>query len=233
MEEHQNHLKNLCRVCAGRPKKYTHNKNSDTCTSLLLSAFGVDVTGEPEDVYPTSVCNSCFRSMQRISKSKSTGMLLKTSLTISSWQPHSDSCQVCCCEGGGGGRPKKRKVCAGRPCADDVTHLGREIMKAVNVINPPLFSDLPLCPSRFLPTPTLSSLQCQHCHYIPNKPIELLPCHHLLCVSCIQAATTTKILTCSCSSTEVTVTEPHPVVLQLLGNLLLNCPGECGEVIQL
>ena len=102
-------------------------------------------------------------------------------------------------------------------------------MRAVNDINPPLFSDIPLQASYFLPSPILPRLLCQHCKCIPDRPIEVLPCHHLLCVSCISE---TQPLVCGCSSVHVTVTEPHPIVLDLLRTLLMGCP-KCGQVTTL
>lgn len=236
MEQHKKNLENLCRVCAKKGKKYTFNKNSDACKALLLAAFGVDVDSEAEEVYPTYVCSNCYKSMKRIKQSKESGVILKSHLSISTWLPHTESCLICNYESSRGGRPPKRKLSGhgtGRPRDDDISHLSREIMRAVNNINPPQYSNIPLQASHFFPTPTLPSLLCQHCRSIPNRPIELLPCHHLICISCIMKITETRILTCMCSPAEITVTTPHPVVLQLLSSLLLNCPQLCGQVIEL
>ncbi len=94
-------------------------------------------------------------------------------------------------------------------------------MREVNKITPV---------SLFLPTPTLL---CQHCKSIPNQPIELLPCHHLICVTCIEKITETSILTCTCNSATQnanTISIPHPVILKLLSSLLLK---HCDQVIEL
>lgn len=166
--------------------------------------------------------------MQRIKASKETGVMLKSQLSLSSWFSHSDeSCPVCDSDSS-----DKHKKSAGRPRNDDVGHLSREIMREVNNINPPQYSNLSLERSHFLPKPILQSLLCQHCQHIPNRPLELLPCRHLICISCITRITETHILTCSCSPVETQVVQPHPVVIEL-GSLLLNCPGECGQVITL
>ena len=106
-------------------RKYKDNKKSDTCRSLLLFAFGVDITDEPEDIYPTLVCNNCYRTMQRISSAKSSGVPFNTSLTLSSWSAHSQACQLCSQECESGGWPRKKKH-TGRPLAADVTHLARQ-----------------------------------------------------------------------------------------------------------
>ena len=234
MEEHRKHLKKLCRVCGTQPKKYTYSKHNDSCKPLLLSAFGVDVSTEAEEVYPTNVCNNCYRSMQRIVSAKESGVMMKSSLSLFSWLPHSeDACSVCQFVGSSSGRPKKKKLSGiGRPCNDDICHLSREIMRTVNEINPPHLSNFTLEVSLFLPTPNISSLLCKHCQHIPSTPIEVLPCHHLVCVPCIQRITMTQVLTCTCNAASVTVTHPHPIIIELLGNLLLTCP-ECSEVLKL
>lgn len=231
MEGHQSRLKFLCRVCAKTSKKYSHRKDSDVCKPLLLAAVGVDVESEPKEVYPSCVCNKCYLSLQRIKKSKETGVVLKSQLILSSWSPHSDeSCPICDDDSSDKHQIKKS---AGRPRNDDICHLSREIMREVNNINPPQYSNLSLESSHFLPTPILQSLLCQHCKCIPNRPLELFPCHHLICILCIIKITETHTLTCSCSPVETQIIQPHPVVIELLGSLLLNCPGECGQVITL
>ena len=75
----------------------------------------------------------CATTMQRISSAKSSGVPFNTSLTLSSWSAHSQACQLCSQECDSGGWPRKKKH-TGRPLAADVTHLGREIMRMVNLI---------------------------------------------------------------------------------------------------
>lgn len=180
MADHQNRLKNMCRVCGKRPKKYSHNKESDACKSLLLGSFGIDVKSEPKEVYPHLVCNNCYLSMQRINRSKESGIALKSHLTLSSWLPHCDeSCLVCDGKMTNDRHQSLAVEGRGRPRNDDITHLSRNTMRAVNSINPPQYSDLSLDRSFFLQVPILSSLLCQHCNCIPNRPLELQPCHHL------------------------------------------------------
>ena len=234
MENHQNILKLLCRVCGKKPKTYTHKKNSDACNSLLITAFGIDVRSESQEVYPTLVCNNCYLSMKRIKISKESGVALKSQLSLSHWFPHSnESCPVC--DGGGSNNQKKSVVRTGRPPNNDIVHLSREIMREINKINPRKYSDLPLQRLHFIPTPILPSLLCRICNCVPNRPLELLPCHHLICISCISKITETQILTCPCteSSERPQVVGPHPVVSQLLDSLKLSCPKGCGQVITL
>lgn len=234
MEEHTNHLKNRCRLCGCKPRGYTHSKHSNACKALLLGTLTIDVTTEPEELYPTVVCNKCYSAMKRISESKESGVMLKSSLSVTSWLPHSEEGCLVCHETVTTGRPKKRRLSAvGRPRDDDVDHLCRETMRKVNEINPPLLSDgIPLHASHFLPSPMLPRLLCQHCKCIPDRPIEVLPCHHLLCVSCIKCVSEAQPLLCGCSNVQVTITEPHPIVLDLLRTLLMGCP-KCGRVTTL
>ena len=163
-------------------------------------------------------------------------MAYKTALSPAKWTPHTDSedqpCPVC---NNLTVRHRKTKS-QGRPCNDDITHISRNIMRAVNTINPPRFSDLPLAQSLFLPAPTLEDLVCQHCHSIPNQPLEILLCHHLICTTCIGRITETDTLKCTYTPTVVTpenLSIPHPVVLKLLKSLLLKCPLLCGQILQL
>lgn len=209
-----------------------HKKDSHACKSLLKATLGVDVDSEPKEIFPVLVCNNCYRSMQRIQSSKESGMVLSTQLRLSSWVPHSESCPVCYCDNGSD-KHKRRRSGTGRPCSNDISHLSREVMRVVNNINPRQYSNLPLQRSHFLPTPNIQSLLCKHCLCIPNRPLELLPCRHLVCISCITRITKTNILTCACSPIESQVVEPHPVVTELLGSLLLTCPGGCGQIIAL
>ena len=106
-------------------------------------------------------------------------------------------------------------------------------MRAVNTINPPKYTDLTLYSSLFLKSSFLDDLLCQHCKCIPNQPLELIPCRHLICISCISKITESRTLTCTCNPKEVGISIPHPLVLNMLGSLLLKCPRECGEVIEL
>lgn len=72
-----------------------HRKDSNPVKSLLLAAFGVDIANESEEVYPHLVCNNCYLSMKRIQKSQEMGVALNSSLSLSSWSPHSESCSIC------------------------------------------------------------------------------------------------------------------------------------------
>ena len=95
-----------------------------------------------KEVYPHLVCNKCYLAMKRIEKSKESGIVLNSRLSLSSWLPHSDeSCLVC--RGETQSNDQCRKSTSGRPRNDDITHLSRKIMKAVNNINPPSTATFP------------------------------------------------------------------------------------------
>lgn len=131
MEEHLSRVKILCRVCGKNPKSYMHRKISDKVKPLLLSAFGVDVSNEPAEIYPSLVCNHCYLSlsMQRIAKSKETGVVSKSQLALSSWLPHSDTEYCSVCHGDVSEKQKKSgSVGRGRPLNTDISHLSRTIL---------------------------------------------------------------------------------------------------------
>lgn len=115
----------------------------------MLATFGVDVGSEATDIYPYSVCNNCYSAMKRIQSSKESGVVLRSQLQLSSWLPHSDeSCPVCDGRSSdSNGKPSGPGI--GRPRNDDIMHLGREVMRAVNKINPPKYSNLSLERSQY------------------------------------------------------------------------------------
>ena len=129
--------------------------------------------------------------MQKIESVK-TRVAFNTDLKISTWVPHHEFCNICYGRSGGTKKVKSQ----GRP-RNDITHLSREMMRAVNTINPPKYTDLTLYSSLFLKSPFLDDLLCQHCKCIPNQPLELIPCRHLICISCISKITESRTLICT------------------------------------
>ena len=156
MEHHLSNLKKLCRICGLKLKSYSHDKKNETCKSLMSTSFGMDTTDEDEDIYPTSVCHNCYRTMQKIKKSVETRVAFNTDLKISTWVPHHEFCNICYGRNGGTKKVKSQ----GRPRNDDITHLSREMMRAVNTINPPKYTDLTLYSSLFLKSSFLDDLLC-------------------------------------------------------------------------
>ena len=218
-------LKNRCRVCARKPTGYMHKKESPICQSLLSSLLNINATSEPEDVFPPVVCNSCYIVMK---KTKEEGIdFALTSITVHTWEPHSDLCQLCL-ESPSGGRPKKRKK--GRPSEDDPTYQRRKIARRLEELGTSELDPLPR--SLFLDCPYLDDLACHHCNHITSQPVEVATCRHHLCTSCIKDG-----VACPCGSGNTLhvddLAEPSPVVLKIIGSLLLHCSNNCGEVMEL
>ena len=84
---------------------------NEACKSLFLSVLGAEVEGESEEIYPTKICSSCYLKLH---KSKSDPGIVQS--ILSTWSPHSSSCQLCSDHEimPGPGRPKKPKL-DGRP----------------------------------------------------------------------------------------------------------------------
>lgn len=100
----------------------------------------------------------------------------------------------------------------------------------------PKFADTPLSQSHFLPSPYIENLTCKLCHCLPDHPVHILSCHHLMCVSCIQSRCEEQELHCPCNNTPLSddlLMEPTDLELKVLGCLLLACPSGCGEVLEL
>lgn len=223
MEEHLKMLQNRCRVCARKPTGYMHKKQSNTCASLLFSMLGIEATSESEDIFPPIVCNSCYITLKR---AREEGMDIKlTTLSVHTWEPHSDFCQLCL-ESHSGGRPKKRRK--GRLSEDDPTFQRRKIARRLEELGTSEMASLedPLQRSLFLPSPYF------HCHCISTQPVELATCRHYLCTQCIRDG----IATCPCGGNEIHVDQlnkPSPLSLNLISSLLVHCSNNCGEVMEL
>ena len=77
-ETHQNVLKNLCRLCCCKAKKWREtgsNKNKRDRTVLQSSSkiktvFGIDVGQDIPDVHPKLICTSCFHVLQKDTSSE-------------------------------------------------------------------------------------------------------------------------------------------------------------------
>ena len=117
------------------------------------------------------ICGLKLKSYSHDKKNETCKSLMSTSfgmdttdLKISTWVPH-EFCNICYGRSGGTKKVKSQ----GRP-RNDITHLSREMMRAVNTISPPKYTDLTLYSSLFLKSSFLDDLLCQYCvHAIPKK----------------------------------------------------------------
>ncbi len=229
MEQHKEHLSTKCRVCARKVTNKLHDKKSNLCKTALSKVYGVDVETEPEEVFPPSICNSCFLVLRRASMEADKGPIL----TVHSWSPHGESCELCAPSSAG----RKKKWNRGRPNDSDPQYISRNIIRKINTIQTKVFAEeVPLDRSLFLPFPFLDALLCKYCHCIPHQPIELLTCRHYLCTPCIRNILKSGTISCPCN--EVTLAPdqlcaPSELTLNIMGSLLIQCNRKCGQVIQL
>lgn len=156
-----------------------HKKLSSTCEPLLSNLLNIDVRSESEEIFPPVVCNSCYLTLKK-AKEEDTDIAF-TTITLHTWEPHTDSCQLCL-ESPSGGRPKKKRM--GRPSEDDPAFQRRKIARRLEELGTSDTDSLPK--SNFLPSPYLDDLACQKCKHISSQPVELALCRHYLCMQCIR-----------------------------------------------
>ena len=238
MEQHKIYLQNLCRVCGKKPKCYFHDKTSDQCKTALACVFGIATEEEDSNIYPPKICNNCCLTLKQLQKSKEGGRFRETALTPTAWLPHEDSCHFCenaSTSSVSSGRPKKRKA-KGRPSMDDTHYMSRRIIHHLSTLHTKKYADTTLARSHFLPSPYIEDLTCRLCYCIPNQPIHILSCHHLMCMSCIQHGCEKEELFCPCNNRPLTddlISAPSHLELTVLGSLLVFCTHGCGEVLEL
>ena len=116
------------------------------------------------------------------------------------------------------------------------TILKKKLKKKLKEINTPTYANFPLQKSYFISSPILDKLICNYCKCIPNKPVELLTCRHLLCMSCILSVCENGPLSCMCNNKIVNpheLCEPSHITLDILGSSLIRCNQTCGEIMEL
>lgn len=215
MEEHKNIIKSKCRVCGRKAGTRRH----DPVKVVLSGVYSISVETESDEIFPSSVCHSCYSVLKRAADSNDSRPVLR----IPTWLPHSDPCQLCS-EGSQGGRPRKLK--RGRPSDSDSTCVARKVMHTVNEIHSttPEYAPFPLQKSLFLPSPFLEYLVCKSCDCIPSSPVELSTCHHFLCMSCVKSGCNTGSITCPCNDLTLGSDElctPTDLALDVMGSLLV------------
>ena len=223
-------------MCAKKCKGYTHQKNSKQCKEALLSVFSIKVADENDDIYPPLVCHCCYLTLRQIQGAMEAKRFRETDLVPHVWSPHSDSCQLCQdAYTIPRGRPRKRKA-KGRPSDSDTHHHYRKLMHHLSTLSIPKYALSNVHISHFFPTPYLDNVICQICKMVPSQPVQILSCHHLICVSCLQSESTTEgEVSCPCNSQAIhaiDVSVPSDLSSKVLGSLLLHCEKGCGQVVE-
>ena len=84
-------VKNRCRVCGRKAVTRMYDKCSDPCKEILSSVYNLSVETESDEIFPSSVCHSCYVCLKRADSESDSRPVLH----IPTWLPHSDSCQLC------------------------------------------------------------------------------------------------------------------------------------------
>ena len=218
-------------------KANKHNTNSDLCRAALSSAFGIAAETESGDINPQIVCHCCYLTLRQIKTARDKGRYRETNLVPLTWLPHGDPCTVCHdASTTARGRPRKIKA-KGRPRDDDLDHQSRKIVHHLSTLRTHKFSDYALDNTCFLTSPHLQHLSCQLCLTIPNEPLQILSCQHILCMSCIRSGCEKEApIVCPCSSIPIRtdcIAIPSPFIIDILGSLLICCGEGCGQILEL
>ena len=101
-------LQRYCRVCAGFLQRGKRRELSYNCSEhhqLLQNTFGLDVTTDRPSAHPPKFCNRCYAVTQRHRTAATQGRPYQHSVTVFSWEEHSDEhCNV------RSNRTKKKRV---------------------------------------------------------------------------------------------------------------------------
>ena len=224
-------------MCAKKPKSYTHDKTSDQCNFLLKSVFGITTGEENDTIYPPLVCNHCYLTMRQLQLAKGTGCFRDTDLVPHEWSPHTTDCQLCSDPiTAPRGRPRKRKP-KGRPSDDDTYHWLKKTLHHLNNLHTCKYADRSLEVGAFLPTTYLDNLLCRVCNMIPNEPVQIKGCQHVLCKNCVCSACEREeaITCCTCNTplTPESLQLPSGLVSKCLDSLLIRCIHNCGQILEL
>ena len=98
MDNHQNILEKLCRLCGTTIKvndKYTLIKEVHHYTHEIKALFEYDVRCDNLYIHPKGICSLCRRKMDRCKKALGNGEKISTQQKIIPFQEHSDICLVC------------------------------------------------------------------------------------------------------------------------------------------
>lgn len=249
MEDHQRHLRSLCRVCAGKLGRVsysctdcaTEQGSSTSHSKLLRLCLGCNIELDDPQIHPPRFCNSCYLSMKRVRESKENGTVNRTSLKLFEWSMHQvegcTTCELVQQRRRGGRPPKKPKI--PKLCPTLLAQHIRAIAGAQHRCS------LPLETSRFFPPAASTHLSiddfvCKHCKNVVNGPVEL-PCKENICSECCIDLLRSNIndLTCLCCKqqhplTPPTFQAPSPLTAKLLNQLVIRCDRRlCTKTVHL
>ena len=98
MNNHQNTLEKLCRLCGNTIKvndKYTLIKEGNQYTYEIKALFEYDVRCDNLYIHPKEIRSSCRKKMDRFKKALGNGEKVSAQQKVITFQEHSDICLVC------------------------------------------------------------------------------------------------------------------------------------------
>ncbi len=100
MEFHQDQLKKCCRVCGKRLLKAkgkmgkSHVFQCPENTTVLLEAFGIDVSSDDSAIHPQQFCLSCNSIARRKGAAIENRRAYRGKQEVFHWLAHKDDCDV-------------------------------------------------------------------------------------------------------------------------------------------
>ena len=239
--DHSHWVQISCRVCGGRLARYKQSYDCQTSSSQAkLKAIGISVEGDEKTVHPQKFCHGCYNVCVRMLTAKEHGRDYTPTLTKFPWTEHTDSCMVCQhFERTARGGRKPKRTSAGRP-----PDLVVDLVTAIKERAPPsIFHDQEMRARLSHHQSIDAGLKCPLCHLVVDRPITLVPCNNLVCLTCCTDHLFRHTdLSCPCCGTahqlDITTTIPaSPVIQNLLVGLEIPCdqcqqPVLAGKLIQ-
>ena len=241
MDQHQQALLKLCRICGSLLSKTKKVPNGYKCVQFveeLKLAFGVDVTDDTETIHPTHFCHSCRGVVYSLQRAQAKDREYRQCrVQPFQWEEHSRECVVCeqLLLATRGGRPRK-SIRPGRPPKLSP----KSAISHVKAIAPESLADTQLLCIQH--SEFSMDLTCAICLNVVDKPVELSTCSSLVCAECCcewlrQIDILSFPLSCPCCHDNhfddfSTIRQPGALTLKLLKQLIVTC-NKCEQSMKL
>ena len=96
MEEHQNKLNGICRLCRKAIKlgqRYVNKKVKDSYKTEILRLFNYDIENDVAAIHPKYICDNCRRKLDMVKKNSQLREVVETE--IAPFEVHSNNCRLC------------------------------------------------------------------------------------------------------------------------------------------
>ena len=169
----------LCRFCGEIISKKQRACPVTLHTELIKKTFLINIESDRPSIHPPNCCFRCLSTMRNIDTRATT-----TQLHIATWTEHEPKiCKVCdkALKEHQGRKPKK--IYSGRPAKTTAVWTRKRLTSIMNQIPVDAFpNDVELFNNEN--NPHLKFCCCYLCKRIISRPIMLMPCEHVFCVSC-------------------------------------------------